>query len=368
MKKYFKNAKGGALVMVLLVMVIMTILGTTLLSISLAENKQAIRENNRIEAYYLAKAGVEATASWILRPETTPDQIDQLIAKTSNNIDYGNGEFNVEVIKSPDNDDLVLIGNGIVNKVTSSTRMIIEKSNDPIDNLKFDYSVYLMNDTTYNGNLTIDGSLGHPEDVTVSFSGNSKLTGSQEAKNIEYVISKTPKSDKTITLTDPSQIVFDENIKTIMFANGIDTDKTIEIITGTESGEVNIVVNGNFIYGKKNHSVMKITGNKKLNIYVKDSVNINADVNIDKEPQKLLFLLESTGSFIIDTNVVFNGFVYAPKGIFETKGNANIKGAIIADKVFFKGTPFAEGYVFNPDDDSIYIPHPSIYSKGTWID
>lgn len=251
MYKYIRNREGGALIMVILVMVIMTILGTTLLSISLAENKQAIIENNRIEAYYLARSGVESTAAWILGSETTQEEIDQIVNKISEDSSLGNGKFNVEVIKNPDNEDLVIIGTGYVNGISSTTRMIIEKSRETSDDLKFDYSVYLMNNTTYNGNITINGSLGHPEGVTVIFTGNAKLNGTKEEKNINYVIAKIPDTNKTMTITDPPEIVFADEINTIKFDNGINTKNDLNIYTGSGTGEVNVVVNGDFTYGKK---------------------------------------------------------------------------------------------------------------------
>lgn len=370
MRNYLKKRDGGALVMVILVMMIMVILGTALLSISLNENKQASRENNRIEAYYLARSGVAATAAWILGPDTTPDDIAQIINKKSDNKSYGKGNFNVEVIKDPSTEDLVLVGTGTVNGVSNTTRMIIEKSSDTSDKIMFDYSIYLMNNVTFTGNVTINGSLGHPDDVTVQFTGNSKLTGLEEEVDITYTAAKIPVSDKTFAVMNPSDIFFTEEFNTIEFSNGLKltSGNDLTIHTGSGSGEVNLIIAGDFIFGKKNHSDLVILGDKRLNIYVTGNVDIISDINNSGSPQKLLFLMDGSNSFNLASNVVFNGFIYAPNGSFKSQGNAMIKGAIIAKNVELGGTPFADGYLFNPDADNIEIPLIKIYSKGTWLD
>jgi len=58
-----KKTKGSALIVVIMVMAVMTILGTSMLNISLSETKQASNEDKRIQAHYLARSGAEATLS-----------------------------------------------------------------------------------------------------------------------------------------------------------------------------------------------------------------------------------------------------------------------------------------------------------------
>lgn len=54
-----KNKKGSALVLTLMVLLIFTILAASLMTLSLAESRQAIGQEKRTQAYYLAKSGVE---------------------------------------------------------------------------------------------------------------------------------------------------------------------------------------------------------------------------------------------------------------------------------------------------------------------
>ena len=63
-----KKNKGSALLVVIMVMAVMTILGVSILNISLSQTKQAANEEKRIQAHYLARSGAEATLSAWLNP------------------------------------------------------------------------------------------------------------------------------------------------------------------------------------------------------------------------------------------------------------------------------------------------------------
>ncbi len=60
-----KNRKGSTLVIVLMVFAVLSILATVTLSFMLTENKQSIHQKNKIEAYYIARSGAEATEAAI---------------------------------------------------------------------------------------------------------------------------------------------------------------------------------------------------------------------------------------------------------------------------------------------------------------
>lgn len=54
-----RNSKGSALVVVIIVMAVLTILGSSLLTVSLAESKHAIHQEKKTQAHYLARSGIE---------------------------------------------------------------------------------------------------------------------------------------------------------------------------------------------------------------------------------------------------------------------------------------------------------------------
>ena len=378
MKRHLQSNTGGVLVLVLLVMMTMTILGATLLSVSLSDNKQSILENNRLEAYYLARSGVEATAAWILSAETTSQDINKIIDKKSEESSLGKGTFFVEVSKDPINDDLVLKGTGVVNGVSSSTRMLLEKSSGLNDDLKFDYSIYAGDILLFSGNSWTNGEVGYGGEGEPTLNGNKaeSLREHIEKIFINYPIPKIPEPDAVESTMEPHNIVFDDKINTIEFSNGIifpsDTKRDLIINTESAVGDVNIIVRGNFEFDVQKEYGLHIVGDNRVNIYVTGNVVYNkGDINSGGSPHQLLFLMDSTGSFAYNTNAnqgSFNGFIYAPKAKFILGGNSSFKGAIIAQETTLHGTPFVDGYVFNPDEDNIVIPNQQLYSKGTWLE
>jgi Tfp pilus assembly protein PilX len=56
-----KKKKGAALIYVLIIFGVMTILGTTMLNVSIAQTRETSYEDKRIQAYYLARTGADAT-------------------------------------------------------------------------------------------------------------------------------------------------------------------------------------------------------------------------------------------------------------------------------------------------------------------
>ena len=57
-----KNEHGWAMPLVLMVIVVITLLGTALWAYSMADLKQVTREEKRMQAYYLARSGAELVA------------------------------------------------------------------------------------------------------------------------------------------------------------------------------------------------------------------------------------------------------------------------------------------------------------------
>jgi len=101
--KKLNNSKGSALVFVLLTFLIIVLFSTTVITLFNNNLKQATREEDSIQAYYLAYSGAQmAFTSLIDNDNELFNQIkDGTISSLSeNNIDFGNGEIDIEVTLS----------------------------------------------------------------------------------------------------------------------------------------------------------------------------------------------------------------------------------------------------------------------------
>ena len=92
-----KNKKGYALAMLIIFIVVALILGSALLFISSNEFNFAIREENRLRAYYIAQAGIDGTRQWL---ETADfDDVASVVNGNQSNTtaatSFGDGNFYV---------------------------------------------------------------------------------------------------------------------------------------------------------------------------------------------------------------------------------------------------------------------------------
>jgi Tfp pilus assembly protein PilX len=109
-----RNKKGSALTLVMFVMVLLTILGLTLLTVSLAEAKAAIRQEKKVQAYFIAKSGADAYAkAYMDAPESVNTSTPYI------NQPLGEGHYNVMIneFKDPVDGkvtDVDIISTGVV--------------------------------------------------------------------------------------------------------------------------------------------------------------------------------------------------------------------------------------------------------------
>ncbi|MCB2295209.1 pilus assembly PilX N-terminal domain-containing protein [Clostridium algoriphilum] len=127
-----KKNKGSALIVVIMVMAVMTILGATILNISLSQTKQASYEDKRIQAHYLARSGAEATLSaWKNATSNNKpngscstiylNNLNQFVNVESSNMI---GKFDV-IITKPDGVTTIITSVGNVGNVIQTTTVTI---------------------------------------------------------------------------------------------------------------------------------------------------------------------------------------------------------------------------------------------------
>ncbi len=63
-KKMASKENGYALVLVMVVMLVLFMLGTALIGVSTSHVREAVKQQERVQAYYLAYSGANAVAEW----------------------------------------------------------------------------------------------------------------------------------------------------------------------------------------------------------------------------------------------------------------------------------------------------------------
>lgn len=92
-----KKRKGAALVAAIAIMAILTILGTTLLNLSLFETNMIARQNRKMQAFYYARAGAET----VIKPFISSSVVTKPISGTVK-FNFQNGIFTTTTSDTPD--------------------------------------------------------------------------------------------------------------------------------------------------------------------------------------------------------------------------------------------------------------------------
>jgi type II secretory pathway pseudopilin PulG len=126
----FKRRKGMTLIVVMMIMIVLSILGASFLSLSVYQNKEAIRENKGLQAHYIARAGAEAALkAWQSAPSTAkPSGAFDTVYLTSSN-DFrdtpttnSKGKFDVTITPSGTSTAINSVGTvGTIKKAVNVT-------------------------------------------------------------------------------------------------------------------------------------------------------------------------------------------------------------------------------------------------------
>lgn len=188
-----KNEKGAALPIVLIVMLVLIILASALLTVSMANVKQSIYQNNRIQAYNLARSGIElavrklevATETNIYTDITELEPI--MIAFGSPTItDLPGASFSVSFVTSGYSieETVKIVGTGTYNGVTETTSLTLDVS-----------SPYLNPKNWINNGWIVNDGLFSKADAVIVF---------RTKKNIGHAVKKVGNTSAPTTFTAKS--------------------------------------------------------------------------------------------------------------------------------------------------------------------
>ena len=182
-----KEPNGYALIITMIVLIVLSILGTVMLNIASAETKMVANQVENKQAYYAARAGADAMASHIISESSTRTSsaisviVQELITKTSTNPATGTiggtNSFEVQVsniTSGPYNGDLLIesqgtAGSGILPvKVNLVLRQTIMSALDAA--IFSDQSPTLGNNTVIAGDIATNGP-------SIIYGNSTQITG-----------------------------------------------------------------------------------------------------------------------------------------------------------------------------------------------
>ena len=147
------NQKGSILITVLVVLLCVTVLGAALGTLAFNDQKQTLRQQKKLEAYYLARSGADAVAAYLLaNQDEIPSRIGQITQS-----ELGNGRFEAKVTNG-DNGMILIESTGFVGDYSDKVTLSLVRdfnSKMPV----FDMAVFSYGGITMSGSGKVVGDI-----------------------------------------------------------------------------------------------------------------------------------------------------------------------------------------------------------------
>lgn len=357
-----KNSnKGAALATVLIVLVVMSVLGSGLLTMSLGETKFAAYDEKRLQAYYVARAGAEAAANLL-----STGANDDLIDRTEANTNFNPGSFSVKIDKKTILGSLtteaLIKSNGTVGNVTQKVNLILKKKK------VLDGAVYVKNNMNLKNNTDIYG------DVIVasggSITGNTgNIHGSVTTGDLEVYPTPTPpvpagiddlNITSNLTLPSPSYPI------PCTYRNiNISSSTTLTV---NLPGDTYIVADSI----TANNSSIQVNGTGILTVYTR-VFTFKGNVLAGPNAKVIFKIYGSSPSVSVDLSTgssIFQGMIYGPGVDMSISANTQLNGFIVANNINMSS---GGSVTQDTSDNKVYYPEDlglssRGYSKFKWAD
>lgn len=371
-----KNNKGAALITVLIALVVLSILGIALMSTTLADGKQAIYHQDKIQSNYLARSAVDDIASHIITTHSAPS----LALPVTNSLDFGNYTIN-KIQSSHSNTVFYIEATGTVNGTSSVVGLTISKDNNSD---VFDKAIYTLNDLDISG-MKVEGNIGSGGKITISENTGANFYDKQkwtieEYSFLEFEYSQIPVVDSykdnsnsnnllvsgevTITNEDPyeyryTKIDTQNNSSNILIFDTKNEIMTVGVTIFENGNQSKVIIGGGgllklYIYdtldSKGDFTVIDNT-QFELILYKNAQATFTTPLTLDANPNKVRMYLDADSKLHLQANCIVNGYIYGPEAEILMQAGAIVNGAIIGDVLSGQGNqPGGSVNYISPDD------------------
>lgn len=314
-----KKKKGAALAMVLIVFAVLSILGSSILYISLSETKQVIHQEKRMKEYYAAYSGADAMASHII---AHPEDADEIIEKTALNPGTGTiegADFKVKVSNGLSDDEIIIESTGII-KGVSPQKITLTLKKKP-SNI-FNNAIFADEELNIDQKVVVYGDVGtNASSVTIGSGGvYGDLLLGPDADETSFVNYKG-KVNGEVTKQDTKTIIpkIDEDKFTEQYAN-IEKEESFTIEKGKKRYiEVDKI--------KLNGKSIKVNGGGQLHLLVTNSFELGGSGDIVcNDGSKVFIYYKGTKEVVLHGTPSAKGIViFAPDAAITWKGGGNGK-------------------------------------------
>ena len=393
MNKRNKNRNSGfTMALVLSVIVLLLLLGSSLLGLSQNAEISSIRRSQEIVAKCAADAGLTKVLSDLnVAYEQGTLDLDNLPSESSVNIENFDANFGYVIYLNAQG-DIIIDSTGTAGPCYRTVHCRVQVHSNRFEHALFGNNLEIKNGPFIDGYNSDIGNYGGVNISSISIATNNTDSGAIKLGNNGYI-----NGDIVVGPSgNPSEVVDrGNNFDVTGTMSAAEEEKNIPIVappsldnrgptpsgTITENGRCSEIVisNGDTITidghitlnitGKveiDNNSQIEITEGSSLTLYIADAFKISNGGKINnltqKPPNCIIFsTATSKVDYCLDNDGEFYGALYAPNGKVEITNNAVIYGAILGkeikidncaeiygDKALLKGT-------LNDDDTTLVM-------------
>jgi len=350
MMVYLRNEKGIAIPLVLVTLVVLVLLGTALWQYSASELRNVAFEEDRTQAFYVARSGAETVARYImLNPSIAEDLLDGTTSTVSDLVDFGHeslgddkiGDMQVSITDIGD-DKLEITGLGIVNGSEGAVSIVLELRDFP------DPEAVVVTTGTghvnFHQNMTVEGSIvaGGPVTLPDSYDEDEFSCTPNFQFPPDYfkrvVVPDNPDPDNYYwpNLTIGTHTIYGNQHHEIDNLTVNNNGKLIFDFNSSGANSTAILVVSDL--DLKNGSEIKIEGIGTVEIYIRNTATMNGPQITYPEGAQLIFFLAEGCEVSLNGNVGFDGLFYGPYDTHvKLQSNTSVNGAMIVGTLSGQG-------------------------------
>lgn len=322
-----KDQKGMTMILTLIVIFVFTILGVALWQYSSSNTLQVQKAYKQRQAYYIARSGIEALSSHILKSPNTvalKNSLDLVMNTTSSPISIGEGFCRVTMNRIDNVINLKAVGT-IDGESAVAELEIKEKVTTGFPSPVFKNVIFSDDSIALNGTVDVIGG-------TLEATGGVKINGVTDPTSIENSVKNYPKIIYPSNLSLTVQNV--PNGNTLL----IDSNSLYKSITVEEDGILKFQLNGGDLKVVIDSLTVRgeviLNGTGRLLLYVKNLETLgNGEINLVNESQPItsfMVLMPDNGVFKVKR---FRGLLYGPGSSITLLENGSFRGALVGGKV-----------------------------------
>ena len=370
--KYLKNEKGAALILVIIVMVVVSVLGAALLTTSLADAKHAIRQENVIQANYLARAAVDDIADYIIANEHAPGLVGS--GKTFSYGSYVIDQITVNAAQS----EYYIQATGTARGLSSTVGLTVTRDTP---SWVLDQAIYTFDNLNIEL-MKVEGNIGSSGTITYSTSGaNTYDTDTYTptpgvTKDYDQVIVPTAFNTGTtdidaattpvIAVSGTYRNVTVGNGQTLTFNTGNGSTLDVGVINLDVSNHGTVLVEGTgtlrlYVYGRLDskgafYRVYDASNDPDLELWIYDGITATLQTPlslvVNDNPNQVRIYLGAGATLHMQANGTYNCFVIAPEAsVVMQSSQTHVNGAIFGNILAGNGNkPMGEVTYVTPDD------------------